>query len=213
MRQTIGVAIPCYKHHANLIPRCLASIEAQTVKPDAVVISCSSSCVSDIPVLPTYSFPLTLLVSSEKRNAAENRNIAAQNLRTDLISFFDVDDIMHPQRLESLGDCDITLHSFLIGDEQPFQMYSRLITFANILRRAPSGCAVLETDISAPIHHAHVTVKREILSRVQFRTDPQYARREDSLFCGDVLALPNITSLYIANPLSRYYETGATIQS
>ncbi len=212
MRRTIGVAIPCYKYHASLIPRCLASIEEQTVKPDHVVISCSSACPSDIPALPKYSFPLTILTHSVRKNAAENRNIAARLLDTDLISFIDVDDVMHFQRIESLlgvGDYDICLHSFL-EDETPFQPYASLDTRKNILRRAPSGCAVLGDDLSARIHHAHATVKRHVLHLVWFRTTPDYERREDAVFCGDVLALSGVTSVYIANPLTRYRETGET---
>jgi hypothetical protein len=164
----------------------------------------------DIPLLPEYSFPLTIVTCSERRNAAENRNIAASRLTTDLVSFFDVDDVMHPQRLESLSDCDITLHSYLVGDDEPFCMYPWPLSRTNVLRQGPTGCAIVVDDPNARIHHAHVTVKREILSRVQFRTDREYERREDSLFCGDVLALPDITSVYIANPLSRYYEEGST---
>jgi glycosyltransferase involved in cell wall biosynthesis len=114
----IGVAIPCYKYHIPKLIRCLESIEAQTLKADQVVVSCSSSDKSDFPsdIEKRFSFPLVILTTPDRKNAAENRNIAISHLTTDLVSFFDADDIMHPQRLEFIKhafylkrDCKIVI--------------------------------------------------------------------------------------------------------
>ena len=213
----IGVAIPCYKYHIPVLKRCLDSIEHQTRKPDEVVVVCSSSKPTDIPAFQ-YSFPLRVIPRPERRNAAENRNLAAAVLTTDILCFFDCDDTMHPQRIEFLAKVfqetrgDICLHSFYEKEEveQPYPHIQTPIVIQNRLRRAPSGCAIVEGDHSARIHHSQVTVTKFIFSRVQFKEDISHERREDAVFCGDVLSMPGVQSMYIQNPLSKYYMEGVT---
>jgi glycosyltransferase involved in cell wall biosynthesis len=210
----IGVAIPCYKNHIFPLIRCLDSIAAQTVKPDQVIVSCSSSKPEDLPEL-NYSFPLRVITTEEKKNAAQNRNIAASYLDTEIVSFFDADDEMHPQRLEAIKDafmsyrpCDIVLHSFLIGDEvtRDYINYKSFDKRYDTLRRSPTGCAVHAPDWSARIAHGYVSVSKFMLSRVQFKEDPGSELREDALFCGDVLAMTGVRSVYLPTPLGRYYR-------
>lgn len=208
---TLGIAIPCYRPHTHLIPACLESIEAQTVKPTEVVIACSST-ESLPPLARTYSFPITIVTTPTPQTAAQNRNLAARHLDTDLISFFDVDDQMHPQRLEAIlecfrAPCDIVLHSFVESTHFETREYTHLAIRPNVLKRAPSGCAVVTDDIPAKIHHAHSTVRKEIYKQVQFREQAEFNRIEDAVFCGDVLSLPSIRSAYIGNPLSAYFPS------
>jgi glycosyltransferase involved in cell wall biosynthesis len=214
----IGVAIPCYKYHIPVLKRCLDSIEKQTIKPDEVVVSCSSCKDSDIPIY-NYSFPLRILTFVERKNAAQNRNIAAANLDTDIISFFDCDDQMHPQRLEaikeafgSINPCDIVLHSFMLDQEvnEPFEKIEKFSMQPDCLIKSPSGCAVYKHNWSERLHHSQVSVSRFIFSRFKFKEDPSNERREDALFCGDVLNMPNCQNVYVFNKLSKYYAEGQT---
>jgi glycosyltransferase involved in cell wall biosynthesis len=212
----IGIAIPCYKFHIPALGRCLKAIAEQTRLPDEVVVSCSSSVADDIPGY-SLPFPFRVIVTQERKNAAENRNIAAAALTTDIISFFDADDIMHPQRLEaiekaftSVSDCDIVLHSYLEGSEKPWMTHTDFQIHANSLARAPSGCAIYTPNFRALIHHAQVSVTTGIFTKVPFREDAVFERREDALFCGDILATPSVHSAYIATPLSKYYMEGQT---
>jgi hypothetical protein len=190
----------------------------QTVKPDMVVVSCSSSAPEDIPTYK-YSYPLRVITHKERKNAAQNRNIASAALDTDIVSFFDCDDEMHPQRIEALkkgfethSGLDIILHQFLINHEvnQPFEFYPNFSTQFDCLSRSPTGCAVYKHNWSERIHHSQVTVSKFVLGRIQFKEDPSNERREDALFCGDVLAMPNCQNLYIFNKLSKYYMEGET---
>ena len=73
----IGVAIPAYIGHINRLFELLDSIEKQTRLPDKVVVSCSSTREFNNK---TYSFPLQIILTEERQNAAQNRNIAASNL-------------------------------------------------------------------------------------------------------------------------------------
>ena len=226
----IGIAIPCYKYHIPVLKRCLDSIEFQTRHPDFVVISCSSSEKKDIPSDYTtcYSFPVRIYTHRMKMNAAENRNFAATMLLgygCDILSFFDCDDEMHPQRLnaiehsfKSLENCSIVLHNYLYDKDEvslPFPYYQTIEISMNLLQKSPTGCAILQSNWRAPIHHSQVTVSKEIFECVQFREDASYAREgasggnEDALFCGDALAL-GLPNIYIANPLSKYYQEGTT---
>jgi len=96
----IGVCIPCYKNHIQYIQKCLESIENQTRKPDIVSISISE--VDEPPILPSFSFPIEISITTEKQCQARNRNIAASKIEVDILTFFDADDIMHPNRLASI---------------------------------------------------------------------------------------------------------------
>jgi glycosyltransferase involved in cell wall biosynthesis len=214
----IGVAIPCYKYHIPQLKRCLDSIAKQSVVPDDVVVSCSSTNPGDIPQY-SYPFPLRVISTPEKKNAAENRNIAASYLTTDIVSFFDADDEMHPQRLEAIRDafqgtpgCDIVLHSFWkdTQNSKSWEIYKNFDIRPNSLARASSGCAVYVPSQHERIHHSQVSVSEHILNRMKFNEDSSVARREDSLFCGDILASPNCQNAYIAVPLSKYYMEGTT---
>lgn len=216
----LGVAIPSYKGDIAKLKDLLDSIECQTVKPDCVVINCSSMKDLSFPNIPHYSFPLTVFIYEHRRNAAQNRNAGARFLlnKVDILSFFDADDIMHPQRIEHILNAfaspenpDIVLHSYMEGDEtrQPFTEISNPTILFNCLKRAPSGCTYIPNNFSARIHQSQVTVKKEIFEQVQFQEGAEYERREDAVFCGDVTNLPTIRSAYINAPLSKYIISGS----
>jgi glycosyltransferase involved in cell wall biosynthesis len=227
----ISVAIPCYKYHIPVLRRCLDSIAMQTRLPDEVIVSCSSCKPEDIPVY-SYPFPLRIITFQERKNAAENRNIATdafqkeqqqlqqlQQLQqpTDILSYFDADDVMHPQRLEaieaafkSMPKCDIVLHGYWMGPEKnrPWEHTKEFPITHNLLTRAASGCAMYMANKEARIHHSQVSVSVETFSKVKFNEGKDFERREDSVFCGDVLSLPDVKSAYIMWPLSKFYEEG-----
>jgi hypothetical protein len=220
----LGVAIPCYKYHIPVLKRCLDSIEAQTVKPALVVVSCSSTASHEIPSY-TYSFPLTVVTTSDKLNAAQNRNRAADILVSKgctVLSFIDCDDEMHPQRLESIlyawsrmPTCDICLHGYWWRKEveQPWPTLDcKTIVYMPkyLIVRKPQLWAVLPHDYQARVHHAHVTVSKGVFERVRFPEQKDAERREDSLFCCNILELPGVESMYIDAPLSKYYMEGTT---
>lgn len=213
-----GIAIPCYKYHIPVLKRCLDSIEQQTKKPDIVIVSCSSCVREDIPIY-SYSFPLEILVCNEKKNAAENRNIAGNRLLEldcSYIGFFDCDDEMHPQRIEYISNTFqfnpyIILHNYLMNSEilNPYKKYTILELEKNIISRAPTGCAWMINYPNEKLHHSQGTVKKEIFKMIKFREEKEFERKEDAIFCGDVLQKKNI-NIYIKNPLSKYFPEGQT---
>lgn len=215
----LGIAVPCYKYHIPVLKRFLDSVEAQTVKPEYVVVSCSSSTQEDIPTY-TYSFPLQVISFEGRLNASQNRNKATDiliELGCTYISFFDCDDVMHPQRIQGIKegfsrfpDTQIILHSYWVTEdelEEEFEHYNNFQYIVNNLRKSYSGCAELMENWTARIHHSQGSVRKDLFTKVRFREEKEFERKEDSVFCGDCLSL-EIPNLYIRNPLSKYYEEG-----
>ena len=212
----IGVAVPCYYGHIQRLYDLLDSIEKQTILPDKVVVSTSST--SKFSLNKTYSFPLEVIVTEDKQNASKNRNIAASKLNDmDYITFIDADDIMHPQRIEMLlyafktYNSDIILHNYI--NEMPifspniFQNILNINIRTNTLIQSASGCITHidgYNDTIDKIHHSQVTIKTEIFTQVKFPEEDIYNRKEDCVFCYRVFSLPNIKHAYIQNELSYY---------
>jgi GT2 family glycosyltransferase len=218
----IGVAIPCYYGHIERLYDLLDSIEKQTIIPDKVVV-CSSS-TSEFKSNKTYNYPLEVIVTEDKQNAAKNRNIAASKLNDmDYITFIDADDIMHPQRIEFLQHCfklydsDIILHNYFESSNVPsdnfFESNKEIKILTHTLARSLSGCITQingYSDRVDKIHHSQVTIKKNVFELVKFPEEEEFNRKEDSVFCYRVFSLPNIKHAYIQNELS-YYKASNTI--
>jgi len=207
----IGIAIPCYKDHIEKLFELLDSIQKQTHLPDKVVVSCSST--DDFTHFKEYNFPLEIVITSEKKNAAQNRNIAISKLMDmDYITFIDADDIMHSQRIEVLlktfeeHDSDIILHNFLL-EKKNFEKIEEIQVTPNSLTQCSSGCIIHKDNnknLIYHIHHSQVTLKKHILEKIKFPEESEFNRREDAIFCHRVFSLENIKNAYIVNELSYY---------
>ena len=217
----IGVAIPCYCGHINNLFNLLDSIDSQTIIPNKVVVSSSST--DNLYIDKKYKFDLELIVIKEKLNAAMNRNNAISKLLDmDYVTFIDADDIMHPQRIEILlnafktNDSDIILHNYQtnpFSDKNIFEPINNIKVRTDTLIKSWSGCITHingYNDRIDKIHHSQVTVKRWILDLVKFPEEIEFNRKEDSVFCYRVFCLPNIKHSYILNELS-YYSPSNTI--
>ena len=217
----VGVAIPCFQGHIERLFDLLKSIQNQTILPDKVVVSCSSSS-SFYYKEEKYNFPLEVIPIEDKKSAAQNRNIAASRLNDmDYITFIDADDVMHPQKIEILIDTinkynsDIILHNFFLSDEtnseEDFKKNIENINVRhNSLKQCWSGCIVHKHAERDHILHSQPTVKLTIFNEIKYPEEPEYNRKEDCIFCHRVFSLPNINNTYIVNKLS-YYNPSNTI--
>ena len=215
---TIGVAIPCYQGHLAVLGNLLESIEGQSRKPDVVIVSCSSSPSSVNPYLSKkYSFPLHIIFHSEKKNAAENRNIAASYLTTNVITFIDADDTMHPQRLAIIETCftkyphiAILMHNCNMNPNEPFEHYQHLDCFQfNRLFQCPNGSTqhidYLYMDV---IHNGQPSVPRDVFASMPFDETPASHGKEDTVFCTRIITRFPEQTAYCPYQLSGYTPSG-----
>jgi glycosyltransferase involved in cell wall biosynthesis len=219
---TIGVAIPCYHGHITVLKRLLDSIELQTRKPDMVVVSCSSTPdISSIPYSQdNYSFPLQIIITEDKLNGAQNRNIGISNLQTDIISFIDADDIMHPQRLEIIEkafkehNIVMLLHSFKGGYTNQMELYDvNTITFdiGKIGINSWGYGALHLIDPKLVIHNGQSSVAKHVVSHIIYSTADWDSGKEDSLFTADIIRSYPHAIAYCSMPLSEYMPSGTNI--
>ena len=116
------------------------------------------------------------------------------------------DQSVRDQSVREAPTTDIILHSFFEESERdrpyPLIDLSNYSMIRNQLSQAPSGCITL--DNVQRIHHGQVSVTKEIFQQVQFPEEREYEIREDCVFCYRVFSLPNIRSVYLPDPLSKY---------
>jgi hypothetical protein len=113
---------------------------------------------------------------------------------------------MHPQRIQYLRaympHTDLLVHAFATEDPV-FRVIRRPTVYMNRLRCASSGCLEFIPFRPTHIHHAHATVRADLVKTFRFDEHPDSVRREDSLFCG-AIARSGARTLYIEEPLSWY---------
>lgn len=209
----LAVVIPSHQEDLDRIPRMLKSIEAQTRLPDLVILRISS--VEQEPIIESAAlFPLVILWTPERQSAAQNRNLAALSAPagTDLISFFDSDDWMHPQRLEYVvkafeNPVDVVLHNALLQREEEFEGWPP-VTYS-----FHSSCCFIENNrcyIQIPAGrrmHAsgHVSLRRAVLDEVVFPGAKSTIGFEDTLFLASVYHL-GFRLGYLDSQLSLYMQ-------
>ena len=209
----VGVAIPCYDKHIKFIPILLDNISKQTIKPTHIVISCSSYYKDYCMNFIYEAMDVTIKFTSKQLYAAANRNIAASMLNTDIISFFDCDDMMHPCRIQAITEAftltnkDVFYHGFSYETSDhrldTFPHISEFIVDKYKMLKDPNAVGLMvESHIDRPTH-GHVSVRKKVLDIVKFREEPEFCYKEDSVFGADLLA-HNISIGHISNNLSRY---------
>lgn len=212
----LGIAISCYIGHIPKLWELLDALNIQTVLPNKVVVSCSSTETIQIP--KKYQYPLFIVITPEYKNAAENRNIAIRLLQDmDYISFIDADDLPHFQRNECIltvikeNNSDIIMHNYTTTEKHLITTpLSSLHVNHHTLEKCYSGC-IKHIDFfnnrQNLIHHSQSTVKKSICDQIQYNEAKTSIAKEDAEFCSAVFSLPNIKHSYIYNQLSYYVES------
>jgi len=216
----IGVCVPCHSDYIQYLDRLLLSIENQTLKPHIVSISISG--LTDVIAIPTFvtTFPIKITTTKLLKNAGENRNIAVDQIKddVDIISFFDADDFMHPQRLEIIHnaftkyDIDAFLHDCMKC--QKIIPTADLITTINsiqitkrVFNKFIYSCnnrfidAIDDNNKYVPVVAGHISVKSSIFNT--HRVPERSVGYEDSEFSKNLFTFgykmsftPDMLSLY-----------------
>ena len=214
---TIGVAIPCYYGHIQQLMNLLSDINKQSKLPDMVEVSLSST---DQGLIDKYlnnstivfNYPMHIQVTSESLNPAQNRNIAMSKLNTDIISFFDADDVMHPQRLQHIHkvflkfpEVGLVLHSYYQNEHMNLVDEPDPQVMINVIRHnypsTPTG-----KDLDLPIHNAHTNINTKVIGKQLFNEDIVFKFREDSEYNSRLLR-DGVKCAYINAKLSLYYPS------
>lgn len=220
----IGMAIPTYKDHWNKTKKLLFYLNSHDVKPDCISVSCSSSndqiLYESEYLKKELNIEILFSFSDEKMGAWLNRNIAAEKLNTDIISFFDGDDIPHPQRIEILKYCfdnnkdiNVIVHDYFYQEGLTNLLFFEKIQISNLDLHKNSIDYVDESvphpvynetfsrpRIYKPYHHAHVSIKKHIFNNIKYKNLPYI---EDSVFNSDIIKAGNPIS-YLNHKLSIY---------
>lgn len=185
----------------------LASISDQTRLPDIVAISISGYPKDIGPISYSGNFPVRFIHTSDDKNAAENRNIAARAIvnEVDILSFIDVDDYMHPRRLEIIETAfldkstQVFLHNYfmtsriLTNIEVSRELCRQVIVSNTILANAvfddrnPAahfGCVRAQHPDGSgiPVQNSHISCTSDVFHIQQCPEDSSFVRCEDSHF-------------------------------
>jgi len=186
----IAVVIPSYAGDLDKIPNMLKSIAAQTRQPDLVILRISS--VEAAPVYKT-PFPLTVMTTSIKQSAAQNRNAGATAVpeEYDIVSFFDSDDWMHPRRIEYIERAfqepvDVVLHSMFCKREDEFDTWPMVSYYfyekCCFLNEEGNRCFISINGYRKDAQAGHLSVRRTVLEDTFFPVTESTIGFEDTLF-------------------------------
>jgi len=219
--KTLGIAIPIYKNHVSFLEKLLDVISQSTILPDQVSVSISS--YEDFKVNKKYNFDLIISQTKEHKYTAQNRNIAASKLDTDIISFIDGDDLPHIQRNEYIiksfknTECKALVHDYKNGQDfnfltQKYQIKDEdlLINYLDIWN---DSCpfALPSNNIHIPYHNAHISIAKDIFHNFKYNEYENESREiwnshgcaKDSLYT-KTLVKNNIKISFLKNKLSLY---------
>eukprot|EP01069_Polyplicarium_translucidae_P000099 Polyplicarium_translucidae@DN1056_c0_g1_i2.p1 len=107
MTVPVSLLIPCVERHFSRMASLFKSVNSQTVMPVETLVALSiasdKSAEFDWKDVTALGIPnLKLFVRGGRNFAGSNRQYLADQATGELLSFFDCDDFMHPQRTEIL---------------------------------------------------------------------------------------------------------------
>lgn len=228
-----AMCIPCHAEDLSCIDQCLKSIKAQEEAPDIVSMSVSSSTPETQAFLmkkkEEYDIPIHYTFTAESKLPGANRNrAAAEAVRQGAthLSFFDVDDIMHPQRFKFIRRAFLK-NNKLTGVVHGFEKGSKANPDMSVLNKPVKGTVYLNkihptsennqegihfnTVIVDPnfvkknpnnafLHNGHSTVKSNFWRRFPFNEDLKTG--EDGSFVFNILTKGVLG--FMADPLTLY---------
>lgn len=190
----MSFCITSYDGDYHMTDSLLSLLENQTSAPFEVLVFCSGKSKKDsestIEIAKTL-VPLRKFFLPERKMQSFARNFLAEKAKGEWITFFDVDDVPHPQKIEAAkkvvleNSCDFVAHSYQghgsFDRIKSFQVYENLVkdpNSTNIICKDAPNCA---------IHHAHITVRKNCFGIVEFNESRDFYRSEDGKFCQDLL--------------------------
>ena len=103
------------------------------------------------------------------------------------------------------------MHGYL-ENEETLGEYERIEEYRlkrNMLSQCKSGC--IKLDYVSRIHHAQVTVVRELFEEHPYTGAKENDLKDDCVFCYRIFSIPGIKSVYIDHALSKYVQSFSCI--
>eukprot|EP00300_Choanocystis_sp_HF-7_P020021 c20486_g1_i1.p1 GENE.c20486_g1_i1~~c20486_g1_i1.p1 ORF type:complete len:394 (-),score=66.62 c20486_g1_i1:83-1222(-) len=231
----LSVCVPCRASDIPALPKLLESISRSTVIPGEVVIAISE--LPDDRVDETQrqlqqaftNLTIRIVGTPAKQAAGTNRNAAAQVAKGSVLSFFDADDEMHPQRLQIVFEaireynvkCIIHSYTMVANNRNTRWNWHRAIKTrgltiyeevlemdaANEIQDVGHGLGLYVHQNNHGPHHGHPTCQSFVLREVQFTA---HERGQDARFLRQVLRYygpDDSTMLLIDLPLTIYHPS------
>lgn len=219
---TVSVCIPAIPSDMKLsLPRLLESIQTQTHAPLEVIIVMSNVTTIDCK---TFDEELKSILTSSKLllyclHKLQYQSLSRQNASAlaqgTIISFIDADDVMYPNRIEVIVAMFLkykpfmVLHAFSRDVIPPFNdKWKKARIFDGIeLYDIAENTRSQHAWVMSQMMHSQVSVLRDVCRLVEYRTDKQFYRIEDSWFVRDVIKYfgrKNNTAIFIDTSLTRH---------
>ena len=195
-RRSVTVVVPCSHKHVQHLSGLVAAYQAQTRKPDQIVVAVSGCAASSVPRLAAE-----VVHSPDRQTAGRNRNRASDLARGDILLYQDADDLPHPQRVEIVAGLfekyriDHLLHVF----DRTGASFSEELK----LRKAAKHTTYRRVSSVGGVVHGNPAITREVFRDVRW---PEYAAvGEDLEFNANVYKYTRWTAV-LGLPLYTYRQ-------
>lgn len=213
LASSVGLAVPCNGDDVFVLPRLIKSLEGEVLPINTLSVSVSG-CNSP-PTIESSSFKVIVNHVRGERSASENRNVAADCLDDDILSFMDSDDLVSPYRTQALRvafalGAKAVVHNYMqTANPQftkfvPFQIESICIGMVDCL---PEGAIFpISATQHFDYHCAHVSLPLANFKNLRYSEDKSLTVGEDAEFLRRVFGRYGPIT-YIATPLSAYIRS------
>jgi hypothetical protein len=125
----LSFCITCWTKDFKFLERIIPLLEVQTSAPDEFLLSASSLTDLQLLDIPSHinGVPLRVVNSTSPLYAGGARNQGGKFASCDLVTFCDIDDLIHPQKIEVTREAflrnptaDAFVHNYSKGDIKEF---------------------------------------------------------------------------------------------
>ena len=215
----LSFCITSYHKDIHELKRLMALLSQQTVAPYEIIVYCSG--VKDLRTTSNITIagievPIKVITDLSPQLQTVARNTCADLCTGDTVSFFDIDDIPHPQKIEAIQhyctNYDFVVHSYK-RDMSNFVLFdTQNIKVTDKIRNNPSPQSTnLQVIPERPITHGHLTVDKKIFKTLRYDenfyfTMPNGEKRcsgEDGRFCQQLIT-QGFKGIFLDEPLIIY---------